>query len=65
MMEDGMMFHEFENEPTRTVLIPKIPGDESGVVEVGLNGRFYLLSRGESLELPLSLVEILRHGGLI
>lgn len=59
------MFREFENEPTRTVLLPKIPGDESGVVEVGLNGRFYLLTRGATLELPLSLVEILRHGGLI
>jgi hypothetical protein len=50
---------------TRTVLLPKVPGDESGVVEVGLNGRFYLLTRGESLELPLPLIDVLRHGGLI
>ncbi len=60
-----MMLRDFINEPTCTVLLPKIPGDESNVVEVGLNGRFYLLARGETLELPLSLVEILRHGGLI
>ena len=52
-------------ERTRTILLPKIPGDESGVVEVGLNGQFYLLARGESLDLPLALIDVLRHGGLI
>jgi len=59
------MFTEFKNEPTRMVMLPLIPGEESRTVEVGLNGHFYLLSRGESLELPLPIIEILEHGGLL
>ena len=59
------MFTEFENEPTRTVMLPPLPGESSRTVEVGLNGRFYLIARGETLELPLPIIEILQHGGLL
>ena len=60
-----IMFTEFKNEPTQTVMLPRIPGDECQTVEVGINGRFYLLSRGEALELPRPIVEILQHGGIL
>ncbi|MEG2859815.1 MAG: hypothetical protein RSA12_07950 [Clostridia bacterium] len=38
-------------------------GDE--VVEVGYNGRMFLIKRGETVELPAELVEILEHAQLI
>lgn len=51
--------------PKRRVMIPKgaEPGDE--VVEVGLNGRMFLIRRGEPVELPEPLVEILEHAQLL
>ena len=46
-------------------MIPKgaEPGDD--VVEVGLNGRMFLIRRGEPVELPEPLVEVLEHAQLL
>ena len=51
--------------PKRRGMIPKgaEPGDE--VVEVGLNGRMFLIRRGEPVELPEPLVEVLEHAQLL
>ena len=51
--------------PKRRVMIPKgaEPGDD--VVEVGLNGRMFLIRRGEPVELPEPLVEVLEHAQLL
>ena len=46
------------------VRIPAVSG-ESDVIEVGLNGRMYLIRRGEKVSLPLPLVEVLEHGGIL
>lgn len=53
------------NCPKRRVVIPKSAevGDE--VVEVGLNGRMFLIRRGEPVELPEPLVEVLEHAQLL
>ena len=59
------MFTELEKEPMVSVMIHPMPGDTSGVVEVGHNGHFYLLARGRQLEVPRPLAEILRQGGLL
>ena len=51
--------------PKRRVMIPKgaEPGDDG--VEVGLNGRMFLIRRGEPVELPEPLVEVLEHAQLL
>lgn len=51
--------------PKRKVLIPK--GEQAGdeVVELGFNGRMFLIRRGEAVELPEPLVEILEHAQLL
>ena len=51
--------------PKRRVMIPKgaEPGDD--VVEVGLNGRMFLMRRGEPVELPEPRVEVLEHAQLL
>ena len=51
--------------PKRRVMIPKgaEPGDD--VVEVVLNGRMFLIRRGEPVELPEPLVEVLEHAQLL
>ena len=51
--------------PKRRVMIPKgaEPGDDVG--EVGLNGRMFLIRRGEPVELPEPLAEILEHAQLL
>ena len=49
----------------RRVTIPRSaePGDD--VVEVGLNGRMFLIRRGEPVELPEPLAEILEYAQLL
>lgn len=71
-MSERQIDREFERAagalkgyPRRSVMIPKSeqPGDE--VVEVGFNGRMFLIRRGEEVELPQPLVEILEHAQLL
>ena len=51
--------------PRRTVTVPasKQPGED--VVELGFNGRMFLIRRGEEVCLPEPLIEILEHAGLL
>ena len=50
---------------TVKTMIPRIPGSEDDVVFVGLNGvKFYFL-RGESVDMPEPIAEILRNTGTI
>ena len=44
-------------------LIPKIPGSNDDVLFVGLNGVNFYFLRGESVEIPKQLVEILKNTG--
>ena len=48
-------------QPVRLPLIKN--GDE--VVEVGYNGKMFLIRRGEQVNLPLPLLEILEHAGIV
>ena len=48
---------------TVKVILPSVSGQTE--VEVGLNGRFFLIKRGVPLELPLPLVEVLQHAGML
>lgn len=50
---------------TVKTMIPRIPGSEDDVVFVGLNGvKFYFL-RGESVDMPEPILEILQNTGVI
>lgn len=50
---------------TVKTMIPRIPGSEDDVVFVGLNGvKFYFL-RGESIDMPEPVLEILQNTGVI
>lgn len=50
---------------TVKTMIPRIPGSDDDVVFVGLNGvKFYFL-RGESIDMPEPVAEILRNTGTI
>ena len=51
--------------PKRRVMIPKGAEQGDDVVEVGLNGRMFLIRRGEPVELPEPLVEVLEHAQLL
>lgn len=71
-MSERQIDREFERAagalteyPRKSVTIPRSgePGDE--VVEVGFNGRMFLIRRGEAVELPQPLVEILEHAQLL
>lgn len=42
-------------------LIPKIPGSNDDVLFVGLNGVNFYFMRGESVEIPEQIVEILKN----
>ena len=44
-------------------LIPKIPGSNDDVLFVGLNGVNFYFMRGESVEIPEQIVEILKNTG--
>ncbi len=54
-----------EHCPRRAVTIPasKQPGED--VVELGFNGRMFLIRRGEEVCLPEPLIEILEHAALL
>ena len=50
--------------PRRAVTIPPSgPGEDA--VEVGLNGHMFLIKRGERVELPEPLCEVLENAGVI
>ena len=44
-------------------MIPRIPGSDDDVMYVGLNGVGFYLMRGESVEIPEELVELLKNTG--
>lgn len=50
--------------PHARVRIPALgSGDE--VVELGYNGRMFLIKRGEAVDLPLPLIEVLERAQII
>ena len=49
----------------RQVVIPKDAQAGDEVVELGFNGRMFLVKRGEPVELPEPLIEILQHAKLL
>ena len=49
----------------RTVTIPAAKQAGEEVVELGFNGRMFLIRRGEPVNLPEPLIEILEHAGLL
>ena len=51
-----------KNPEMVATMIPKIPGSYDDVVFVGLNGVNFYFLRGESIEIPKQLVEILKNG---
>lgn len=44
-------------------MIPRIPGSDDDVMFVGLNGVGFYFMRGESVEIPEELVELLKNTG--
>lgn len=52
-----------EQEITKKVRLPRLPGKKDREQEVfcSLNGRNYIIKRGEEVEVPLALYEILMH----
>lgn len=46
-------------------MIPRIPGSEDDVVFAGLNGVKFYFMRGESVDMPEPVAEILRNTGVI
>lgn len=52
-----------EGFPLKTVRIPAQPGG-GDVLEVGWNGRMFLIRRAQPVAVPQPLYEILRHAGL-
>jgi hypothetical protein len=44
-------------------MIPRIPGSDDDVMFVGLNGVSFYFMRGESVEVPEQIVEILKNTG--
>jgi len=47
----------------RGMIPPSGPGEDA--LELGYNGRMYVLRRGEWLELPEPLCEVLEHAGAL
>ncbi|MEA4898316.1 MAG: hypothetical protein VB067_02275 [Christensenellaceae bacterium] len=50
--------------PKARVKVPQAGGGD-GVVELGYNGRMFLIKRGEPVELPVPLIEVLERAGMI
>lgn len=44
-------------------MIPRIPGSDDDVMFVGLNGVGFYFMRGESVEIPEQIVELLKNTG--
>ena len=44
-------------------MIPRIPGSDDDVMFVGLNGVGFYFMRGDSVEIPEELVELLKNTG--
>ena len=53
-----------ESKTVKT-MIPRIPGSDDDVVFVGLNGVKFYFRRGESIEMPEQILEILQNTGNI
>ena len=53
-----------EHKTVKT-MIPRIPGSEDDVVFAGLNGVKFYFMRGESVDMPEPVAEILRNTGVI
>lgn len=71
-MSERQIDREFERAagaltqyPRKSVLIPKSEQAGDEVVELGFNGRMFLIRRGEQVELPEPLVEILEHAQML
>ena len=45
------------------VMLPLVPGSKDDVQYVGLNGVDFYFMRGRSVEMPVPLMEILKHTG--
>lgn len=56
---------ELDKMPKVKIRLPKDPMDESGVKEVCINGYVYLIQRGETVEVPEPVAQILVNAGLI
>lgn len=46
---------------TVKMLIPAIPGSKDDVVTVGLNGVMFYFKRGESIDVPECVLEVLKN----
>lgn len=53
-----------EGEPTTRVRLPLISKNDP-VVDVTINGASFAVPRGQTVELPQSVVEVLEHAGLL
>ena len=51
---------EVKKKETEIIRIPKTKEDK-GDVFVGINGYTYLIKRGETVEVPKAVAEVLRH----
>ena len=51
---------EAEKPKTVRMILPLIPGGDK-VVEVGINGKYTLIKRGEVVDVPLDVAEVLAH----
>lgn len=55
---------QLKGAPRRAICLPKTgTGDE--VIELGFNGAMFLIRRGETVELPEPLCDVLTHAGLL
>lgn len=50
---------------TVKMMIPRIPGNDDDVVFVGLNGEKFYFMRGETIDMPEPLAEILQNTGMV
>lgn len=51
-----------KNPEMVATMIPNIPGSYDDVVFVGINGVDFYFMRGESIEVPKQIIEILKNG---
>lgn len=61
---ESAMDEELKGEPTQMIRLPLI-NKRDPYVDVGINGVIKRLQRGVTLELPMSIVEVLQHADLI
>lgn len=51
-------------ESKKTITLPEIPGEDR-VVECCLNGKNYRIMRGETVQVPVSVFELLCHSHIM